>query len=438
MKKIQLSYRLSPKKINLSVDERAKKYEEDQEYAYFPYRLLSATEVGKGGWNATRFSENVLRSALPMFEGTPWRKDHSKRTDDAIANAVDVWWEESYTASSGTVVPAGVNGFVKIKRTEANQELIEKLDSDPTPLQSVSAGLTIEWQPSHEFEDEYDFWRLLGERIDGKLVCFIATKIDKVSEVSFVWQGADEFAKRLRSSQNGATFLEGLKLLQVPEATIQAYEKIDQQRNQKAMDLALAKKKETEDPEKSEPEKPQQADEDSSQDVNFDKEKIVLAVEKATKELEAKYEKAQADLQNAQSELQNLKEALSLSESRYNTAQVKLAEAKPLIEFAKKIKSEKIDYALGVYETAKAVKGREPNSDKMRATLEKADDETINELIESWGGESFKAYGTPSCKECGSQDFEIQNSPKTDTTEYGGLKTSEKRSNPSTSFLAPV
>ena len=68
-------------------------------------------------------------------------------------------------------------------------------------LDSVSVTISFEYEKSHPKMSDFDFYMRMGEVVDGKTVQALVTKVNRVYELSVVWQGADQFAKTV--GENG-------------------------------------------------------------------------------------------------------------------------------------------------------------------------------------------------------------------------------------------
>lgn len=170
-----------------------------EDFLAFPFRHLTATIVGAGTWKATDFSdEKVLKSAAALLTHKPVMVNHEMET----GNIVGVNGEIKFVAAKNGV-PAGLEGPIWIDG-KLHQDLTRKLTAFPVPhIQSVSVTVSYEWEPSHEFTnsdgepDDWFFERRVGSMVDGKMVRRIVTKIVDFYETSFVWLGADPYAKIL-------------------------------------------------------------------------------------------------------------------------------------------------------------------------------------------------------------------------------------------------
>jgi hypothetical protein len=110
-------------------------------------------------------------------------------------------WTEATTVN-GMVIPAGIDGIISIDAKTnpkiARGVLLKSIFSN-------SVTVEFEWQPSHFFENQYEFEDKIGTiAMDGKMVTRDVTKILDYHETSLVWLGADPFAKLIDS--NGELF----------------------------------------------------------------------------------------------------------------------------------------------------------------------------------------------------------------------------------------
>lgn len=162
-----------------------------EDYMLFPFRLISATIVGSGSWKSTDFSNvNVLKESLPLISFIPAFKDHNLQIDKSIGTIGQCEWVE---ASNG--VPAGIDGPYVIDM-KLQPELCRKLMAPVPEIQSSSVTVVFDWESSHEFENEYDFYYHVGEMLDGREVTRVVTKIHEYIESSLVYAGADCYAKK--------------------------------------------------------------------------------------------------------------------------------------------------------------------------------------------------------------------------------------------------
>ena len=180
------------------------KYAEDEGedaegYIEPTYRLLSEAIVAKK-YNPTDFSKkDVLKNSMPLLIGQTVYTDHDTSTDNQVGAIKEVYWQEAYK-SDGITIPAGVNGKFRID-AKSNPKLARGIQSTPPSIHSNSVSVTFSWEPSHKFDNLWDFYDKLGTFDDkGELVRRIVTGILSYSESSLVSHGADPFAQKILKS----------------------------------------------------------------------------------------------------------------------------------------------------------------------------------------------------------------------------------------------
>lgn len=163
------------------------------------FRLLSATIVAKK-YNPTEFSEAVLKESMHLLLGQSVNCDHDTDVGNAVGAVSAVEWQESYK-ENGIVIPAGINGVLKIDGL-SNPRLARGIMMDPPSIHSNSVTVEFAWEPSHQFEDIWEFYSKLGTYNEkGEMIRRIVTKIISYKETSLVWHGADPFAQLLKSGR---------------------------------------------------------------------------------------------------------------------------------------------------------------------------------------------------------------------------------------------
>lgn len=162
------------------------------------FRLLSKTIVSKG--RPIDFShKDVLRKSMPLLLGQTVNIDHEVAIGNAIGAVSQVYWQESYKTKSGKVIPAGINGVLKIDG-KSNPRIARGILMEPPSIHSNSVTVRFKWEPSHKFEDINEFYNKLGTYDkDGNLIRCLVTDILGYFETSLVSQGADSYAKKVGS-----------------------------------------------------------------------------------------------------------------------------------------------------------------------------------------------------------------------------------------------
>lgn len=170
----------------------------NEDYVYFPFRHISATTVGAGSFQATDLSKgNILKKSTPMLEGLPAYTNHMIHVGYEVGVVGETSWQGKKTNSKGNTIPAGINAPFIIDR-KLYPSLVRKLSSPMgSPIDSASVTIFYGWEPSHDFERPEDFYWHLGEMIDGDMVRRVVEEVFAYEESSFVWRGADPYAKML-------------------------------------------------------------------------------------------------------------------------------------------------------------------------------------------------------------------------------------------------
>lgn len=174
-----------------------------EEFMPFYFRHLSATIVGAWSWKATEFTPEVLKKAAKLLTHKPVYVNHELEVGNIVGVNGDISFVGKSKAADGTQIPEGLEGAIWLD-ARLQKDLCRKLTSYPVPqIQSVSVTVTYNWVPSHEFQgrdgepDDWEFEMRIGTLVDGKMVRRIVTEITDFYETSFVFLGADPFAKIL-------------------------------------------------------------------------------------------------------------------------------------------------------------------------------------------------------------------------------------------------
>lgn len=404
----------------------------DSRYAYIPFRLLSADSIiGAGGWNCSFFPKKVLQEAAELWEGQVLRVDHSLSTNNIIGNVVEVWFDEG-TIQNGVLIPAGVNGFFRVNREEFSKE-VELLESKPSGIRATSAGVAFEFEPSHEFEDEWDFWWHCGETINGEYVHFRVTKITEVIEQSAVWDGADPCAVMLGMENDNLIFKYLKENRVLSEEKLKALKAKTENAAQfkselkKTMPKGLAKFakltfgnplddtfgkgigkifKEGEEELKNVISKDK---EETTSDFKNEKGETVTELEAIPDVSKEELKARDSKILQLQVSLEEEKQSVLKLQSELQKAKKELEENKQFATLGTQLLEKKRNYTKEVY----AKQGKEL-SEGIEKMIMNAEFEALDDLVVMFGGKAMTIYGTPKCDECGSSTFTIRNSEHTD------------------------
>jgi len=154
------------------------------------YRMLSE-QVVAGIYDFSHVPDGKKITALAQaqkdkkFDDLKFYKDHDLSVDKLVGLTTKSWFDNKSEVS-------GVNTSVFVYKP-LDESFAIKFAKEF--VDSVSVGVSFEKKRSHEFEDPWDFWYLLGHEVDGELVRFLVTEINFVQELSSVYDGADPSAK---------------------------------------------------------------------------------------------------------------------------------------------------------------------------------------------------------------------------------------------------
>lgn len=162
--------------------------QQGEEFVEVVFRALSAAPIGD---RSVDFSDAaMLRESVPLLNGQTVFKDHNTIVDNWVGRVVDTFWD----AGSSTL-PPGINARLRL---DAVKDPMTVRGVQQGALHSVSVTVSFEWKPSHpELMEQDNFFRMLGEEVNGQEVRIIVTKIERYWEISLVWQGADVYAKQI-------------------------------------------------------------------------------------------------------------------------------------------------------------------------------------------------------------------------------------------------
>ncbi len=160
------------------------KLEEDETYVYPVFRALSKIIVPGHYLNLEK--KNVLKSSARLLKNQTVYPNHTTDVNQWLGSVLSVKWDD-------TSEPNGINVKLQIPKSQ-NERIVEGIRLGA--LHSVSVGFNFLWEKSHARDD---FWRVLGEEVDGEMVSLIVTCITGYREISLVYQGADPYATRRAS-----------------------------------------------------------------------------------------------------------------------------------------------------------------------------------------------------------------------------------------------
>ena len=172
----------------------------DEDYVEPLYRLLSSAVVAKK-YSPTDFSApGLLKNSMHLLKGQTVYCNHDAQVGSEIGVIKEVVWQDEFI-QDGIVVPAGINGILKIDG-KSNPKIARGIMMDPPSIHSNSVTVTFKWVPSHNFDNMWEFWDKLGTYDDnGELIRKIVTEIISYQETSLVPHGADPFAQIIKDGK---------------------------------------------------------------------------------------------------------------------------------------------------------------------------------------------------------------------------------------------
>jgi len=166
---------------------------QDQDFIYANFRALSKSYIPL---IYTDFSkDDVLQQSVPLLKGQTVYPDHLHRVEAWLGVVTDSVWDETLRPDA-----PGINTTWKIDAL-ANPKIARGLMMRPPALHSSSVYVVYSYEMSHPDMKPYQFWDMIGEEVDGRIVCLVANQILAYYEHSLVWQGADSSSKSITDPQ---------------------------------------------------------------------------------------------------------------------------------------------------------------------------------------------------------------------------------------------
>jgi hypothetical protein len=172
-----------------------------EEFVIATFRALSESqftaELNGGGLLALLdFTEpGVLKAAAGMLTGQVVYPDHLHQVDAWLGTVVRDWWSETDPG-----LPPGLNVELKIDAL-SNPKIARGLLLEPPAVKAGSVCMEFEMRRSHPDLEDWEFWELQGQNLNGAVVRCIVVRIERINEYSLCWDGADPFAKKLPGPQ---------------------------------------------------------------------------------------------------------------------------------------------------------------------------------------------------------------------------------------------
>ena len=172
-------------------------------------RMLSATMI-KGHW--VDYSDPAL-----------WTDETAKKFSTTLylnhggwsGPRVEEWIGSASNPRISTKNILGVDATFKIDKKRdmvlTQGAIVSGMKHNPPTVKSFSVGINHKLKKSHTFEDPWEFWEKLGTEVDGSIVRFIVTSIERIRECSLVYAGADPNAKAYSLSSQNIDFAQLVK-----------------------------------------------------------------------------------------------------------------------------------------------------------------------------------------------------------------------------------
>lgn len=413
----------------------------ESDFAFFPFRHISATIVGSGTFKSTDFSvPGVLRASTSLLENVTAYTNHIEWVGEDVGYVGTPEYTEEYTNSQGKRIPGGIDAPFVIDSV-LHPVLVRKLSSPVSTIHSASVGVMFKWEASHDFEDPSDFFWHLGEIVNDEEVRRVAQEIMLYNESSFVFKGADPFAKKLNengevvninaaevfSKQRPGNFLEysghnpKRKYFVVSCLDKQKYlhleqlysKKQDSTKQKDVMNKELVKHFSTvfnvsEEDILSGKFSVEDAKKFNVTPAGEGKNRVSLAKYNAVKKTNEELTEANEKLQNDFDTLETEKETL---EAERDTLKQDAEEAKKFTEFGKSKFTETKEEAKRLYTS---FSGGSPDELIVKEIEEETDFSKLESKIKMWGGQLATKFSA-TCKDCGKNNIVFRSS-----TEPGG------------------
>ncbi len=413
------------------------------DFMFFPFRHLSATIVGGGSYKATDFSNAaVLKRSVSLLSRKPAYLNHNQAAGKDIGTIGDAEWSNAYTHPTFGKIPGGIEAPFIIDSI-LYPDLCRKLSSPVSSIDAASVTVFFEWEASHEFESNYDFYYHLGEMKDDDMVRRIVTNIIDYAESSLCFLGADPYARmldekgKLVSIDRAAAFTKS-KFSDLPEL-----QKWDPQRSYYLFDCLDSEKflhlsKTSQSFNKSEPEKNIIMDEilillaaqfgisieqlkaGSFKKADLDKFTIKPAVEFAKLKSEEDYNKIVLEKKTAEDKVVSLTADLDKVKTEKTALEADKTKNTPFIKVGQDMLTASRAEAKRLYGIFSKGKPEKALEDELETETDFA---KLDAKISAYGGAALSSY-TAKCEKCGNTELTFRSSKQ---TEGGG--TTEKESN---------
>lgn len=162
---------------------------QEGDFLVLDVRAISARII-PGHW--FEFPADLLQGATAQLKGMPVMLNHWHYVDTVVGMVLETWWDKESRLGA-----PGINARLRLDKQSLPEGLLRQMTADPPFKCAVSITWFGEYVRSHPDLTTSEFHALLGEKHQGQVVRWIATKIDEMPELSLVWAGADRGARAL-------------------------------------------------------------------------------------------------------------------------------------------------------------------------------------------------------------------------------------------------
>lgn len=397
----------------------------DEDFIEPVFRLLSETIVYKG-YPIDFGKEGVLKNSMSKLLGQTINIDHEVAVGNAIGSVSQVTWQESYKTKGGIIVPAGINGVLKIDG-KSNPRIARGIQMEPPSIHSNSVTVKFKWEPSHSFEDKYEFWEKVGtHNSSGELIRLIVSEIVSYSETSLVSHGADPYAQKINDNQE----------INNPEYASKQYSfSFSKEKNtyKGLVDIdfktSLTADNQTTPP-KNNNNNTDNKDQNNMQEIfeaianKFSLTAVTpeTKTEDVLKELEAKFNTLESNFNTSEEQVTTLKTEAEEFETKFNNLTIEKEGLETQLDSFKTLEAEQKTEAERLYSLT-ITEGQEPD-DNMIKLIKESDINGTMAFITKFKGEVEEKF-TATCKKCGSTEVSMASAQDTGEDNNDGQETSK-------------
>lgn len=208
--------------------ESALQLDEEKLLAVQPFRMLSAIYIPSHCTDlATEGPKLFTEDSIKLFDNVTLYANHG----DGFWSPpkAERWLGKAVSARLGDKPVLGADADFRVSMEQDNHlyggAIVRGLRFSPPAVDSCSVTVWFKLRRSHPDLDDFEFYWKLGQVVDGQIVRFIVERIERISECSFVYAGADPLARSLSLAEardSWARLAAAASSVQVPAAAGQA------------------------------------------------------------------------------------------------------------------------------------------------------------------------------------------------------------------------